>query len=199
MDKETHRNRIRRAIEALGAAALMDKSRTACQNLCSTSEFQQAKVVMIFLSLPNEVDTSTAVVRAFEDGKTLVVPKVLWRPRRLVPVILASLDCPMKVDSYGLREPIGAETISPGKIDLVVTPGLAFDRSGRRLGRGGGFYDRFLKTAGLDAPYCGLALEAQVTDSVPVEQHDVALDMLVTDSSVRHFNGVPRDNRRADS
>ena len=154
---------------------------------------------MIFLSLRNEVDTSVAVTRALDEGKTVVVPRVVWEARRLVPIVLSGLDCPMQTDHYGLREPIETEPISPDKIDLVVTPGLAFDLHGRRLGRGGGFYDRFLKTPSLTAPSCGLALAVQLIDQVPTERHDVTLDMLVTDSGVWRFNGMPDDGSQPDS
>ncbi len=69
-------------------------------------------------------------------------------------------------------------------IEVVVTPGLAFDRKGNRLGRGGAYYDRFLASPGLNATICSLAFAEQMVDEVPVDAHDRAVDFLVTDEGI---------------
>lgn len=194
MDKATARRELHRRITAIDPAQRNAKNRTICEHLCGTEEFAGAHVIMMFLSLDHEVETSAAITHAFDQGKTIVVPRVLWRARRLVPIILTSLACPMKIDRYGLREPIDAEPLAVTQIDLVVTPGVGFDRQGRRLGRGGGFYDRFLRDSGVAAVTCGLAFEEQIMPSVPVQNHDIAIDMLITDAGVSRFGTGPNAN-----
>jgi len=186
--KRAARRHLRRAMAGQGAELLGEKSRAACERLCTTHEFQQANVVMLFLSLANEVETTAAVSRALSHGKTVAVPMVLWQENVMVPVRLESLECEMAEDRYGLRHPVDAVEIATAQIELVVTPGLGFDDKGNRLGRGGGFYDRFLKLVNANAVTCGLALEEQLIPQVPVLAHDVAVHMLVTDKTVRRFN-----------
>ena len=95
---------------------------------------------------------------------------------------------PMEISRYGLRNPSGNEIMDVAQIDMVVVPGLGFDESGDRLGRGAGFYDRFLASHNFKGIRCGLAFEDQLMASVPVDEHDMRLDMLVTDQKVRRFN-----------
>jgi 5-formyltetrahydrofolate cyclo-ligase len=74
------------------------------------------------------------------------------------------------------------------EIDLVVTPALAFDREGNRLGRGGSYYDRFFANEELKAPRCGLAFAEQLVDSIPATRSDKPVDFLVTDERITYFN-----------
>jgi len=162
-------------------------SQAACNRLCRTAEFGAARVVMMFLPLPKEINTGFAVERALEQGKVMAVPKVLWDAREMTAVRIADLNCEMRVDRYGLREPVSGDDIPIDQIDLVVVPGLAFDEHGNRLGRGQGFYDRFLSNSDCRAVLCGLSFEQQVVDELPTKKHDVKIDMLVTDQQVRRF------------
>jgi len=190
MAKKDARKQILDFLKSLPKDQLQQKSLVACEKLCAAPEYQQASVVMMFLSLVEEVDTTWALKSALADGKTVLVPGIDWNNHHLVPMKLTSLDCPMKDDRYGLRYPAHGEEMSINEIDFIVVPGLGFDEQGNRLGRGGGFYDRFLSHDGLKgvpALCCGLALEEQILEQVPVHQHDVRLHMLVTDQQVRRF------------
>ncbi|MEA3225492.1 MAG: 5-formyltetrahydrofolate cyclo-ligase, partial [Planctomycetota bacterium] len=90
--------------------------------------------------------------------------------------------------SSGLRNPISGVPVPFGEIDLVVTPGLGFDNKGHRLGRGGAYYDRFFANTNLKAVRCGFGFTEQILDSVPVTDHDVPVNMLVTDEQVIYFD-----------
>ena len=164
-------------------------SQSACERLCRTAEFDKAKVVMLFLPLGKEINTGFAVERAFEQGKVVVVPKVLWADREMAAVRMVSIDCEMRAGRYGLREPVSGGNVPIDQIDLVVVPGLGFDAHGNRLGRGGGFYDRFLSNSDCRAVLCGLGFERQVIDELPTKKFDVKMDMLATDQQVRRFWG----------
>ena len=98
-----------------------------------------------------------------------------------------SLDDSMSVGRYDIEEPADGEPWPADNIDLIVVPGLAFDTSGGRLGKGGGFYDRFLVQPGMHALTCAVAFAEQMIETVPAEPHDRRVDMLVTDEAVLRF------------
>jgi 5-formyltetrahydrofolate cyclo-ligase len=88
----------------------------------------------------------------------------------------------------GIREPVSGMPVPVMDIDLVIVPGLGFDQRGNRLGRGRGFYDRFLSHRDFRGRSCGLSLEEQFVDEVPADDLDVRIHMLVTDQRVRRFD-----------
>ena len=142
---------------------------------------------MVFLSLQAEVNTSPIVLRAWQDRKRVLAPKVSWSQRRMMPVEIRSLTEDLGMSQMGLREPVCGIPFPSSTIDLVIVPGLGFDEYGGRLGRGRGFYDRFLAHPEFTGVACGLAFEEQLTASVPIGPLDRHVDMLVTDKKVRRF------------
>ena len=191
MEKAMMRQRLRGELSELAKPELLARSAAACERLCALEEFDRAQVVMMFLSLPYEVETTSAVSQALASGKTVAVPKVNWNDHVMGAVELKTLDCEMTQDRYELRYPVQAQPVAPARIDLVVVPGLAFDDKGNRLGRGGGFYDRFLGGDMGAATTCGLALQGQLIEQIPIDVQDIPLNMLVTDSRVWRFNHQP--------
>jgi len=187
MDKRILRQQVKNTLKQLSAAQLQKKSRDACKNLCLTEEFRRARVIMLFLSLEREIDTTFALQTAFSEEKTVLMPKVIWDDSKIVPVRLKTLNFECELDRYGLRNPIQAEIVPVGEIDLVVVPGLAFDARANRLGRGGGFYDRFGADPALRACRCGFAFHEQLLPDVPADPMDLPVDMLVTDRQILHF------------
>ncbi len=187
MDKAELRSKLQSSLLAVGAEQRDRKSRLACERLIATEQFQAASTVMLFLSLRHEVDTSEAILGAWQLGKTVAVPKVSWEQRHMIAVQLNSLDTGLETEASGLRSPTAGLPVPLGDIDLVVTPGLGFDRQGNRLGRGGAYYDKFFAHERLKACKCGFAFSEQLIDSVPVTDHDQPMDLLVTDAEIVHF------------
>ena len=146
-----------------------------------------ARVVMLYLSTREEADTAPLALRAWQDGKTVVVPKVSWDQRRMLPVEITTLQTGITTTGPGIKEPIAGKPIPTDYIDLVVVPGLGFTPTGHRIGRGMGFYDRFLAQSDFSGLSCGLAFSEQIIDTLPVLAHDMPLGMLVTDQAVRRF------------
>jgi 5-formyltetrahydrofolate cyclo-ligase len=163
------------------------KSVQACALVQTTLEWQQAQCVMLYLSTPEEVDTATLALRAWQTGKTVAVPRVSWDQRRMLPTEITSLTDGITSNARGIREPEAGKPVPLDLIDLVIVPGLGFSQSGFRIGRGMGFYDRFLAQPGFMGLACGLAFEEQLVDNVPVLDHDIPLGMLVTDRQVKRF------------
>jgi 5-formyltetrahydrofolate cyclo-ligase len=182
------------------AIALLDKdtrqsaSATACARMMQLELFDQASVVMLYMPLSDEVDLLPLALRCFQMGKTVCVPKVDWQRKDMTPAEVMSFDdhC-MEVDEHGVRSPRDGRPIVISSIDLVVVPGLAFDARGNRLGRGGGYYDRFLKRLPPMTATVGLAFDVQIIDDVPVDERDIRVDMVVTD---RRLTVSPRASSR---
>ncbi|MHC4157475.1 MAG: 5-formyltetrahydrofolate cyclo-ligase [Planctomycetota bacterium] len=188
MEKEQLRSKLQKCLLEMSAEQRSEKSRRACRNLVSTPQFKNASAVMLYLSLPHEVDTSEAILYAWQLGKIVSVPKVSWQQRHMIAVQINSLETGFSTSASGLRNPVTGVPMPFEEIDLVVTPALGFDKKGHRLGRGGSFYDRFFANDELRAPKCGFAFTEQVVDSVPVTRTDVPVDFLVTDEEVVYFN-----------
>jgi 5-formyltetrahydrofolate cyclo-ligase len=146
------------------------KSVIACELISHSDEFRSARNIMLFLSMPQEVDTASLALRAWQSEKTVIVPTVSWEQRRILPVEISSLQTNMRVTGLGVREPVAGK---PVPIDLI--------------GHGMGFYDRFLAQEGFVGLACGFGFEEQVLAELPVLDHDMPLDMLVTDWGVRRF------------
>jgi len=185
--KPVVRKLLRERLAAMNEASRHEKSQAACSLLIGCPEFAAAEVVMLYLSMPSEVDTAPLALRCWQQGKTVVVPSVSWHQRRILPVEINSLQSGLSTTEHGVREPVAGNPIPVELVNLVVVPGLAFTGQGHRLGRGMGFYDRFLSQADFMGLSCGLAFEEQIVDSIPVLDHDISLGMLVTDRSVRRF------------
>ena len=184
MKKVELRRQLQKCLLLLPEEQRNDRSRKACANLVSTTQFQEASTVMMYLSLPHEVDTSEAILHAWQLGKTVAVPRISWQQRHMLPVGITSLETGFSTGVGGLRNPVSGVPIPFGEIDLVVSPALGYDRHGNRLGRGGAFYDRFFANHELTASRCGLGFAEQVVDSIPVADGDEPVDFLVTDEGV---------------
>ena len=146
--------------------------------LAGTSEYREATTVMAFVGGRGEPDTESLFARVSAEGKTLVLPSVVGGG--LVPRLVGQGLAP---GAFGIPEPQG-EQVAPFGLDLVLVPGLAFTRDGKRLGQGGGHYDRFL--AGLP-PSCatvGVCFAEQMVDDLPEEPHDRKVRLVITDDEI---------------
>lgn len=185
--KKELRQRFRKLLAAMPASDVLTKSAQACERLVAAPEYRKAEIVLVFLSLQTEVDTTPLVLRAWQDRKRVLAPKVSWEQRRMLPVEIRSLSHDLTTTQLGIREPTTGPPIPIPLIDLVIVPGLGFDEEGNRLGRGRGFYDRFLAHPEFCGVSCALAFEEQITDSIPADLLDVRVDMVVTDQKIRRF------------
>lgn len=147
-------------------------------------ELRSTRTVMAFWSFGSEVHTSGLIEALHAAGKRVVLPRV--DGREVAAVVYVPGD-PTTPTSFGAMEPTSAEIVGPTEIDVVVAPGVAFDRNGGRIGYGGGFYDRFLRTVRADTPVIGLAFAVQLVDEIPRGEHDRLVDVVVTEEElIRH-------------
>jgi len=153
----------------------------ARRHLAGMRAYQGAACISCYVSVKNEMDTLGLIARALGDGKRVGAP-VAEAGGHLTHREVSSLDM-LEPAGFGLLEPpASAPEIQPRAFDLVVVPGLAFDRGGYRVGYGAGYYDRFL--AETRATRVGLCYAFQMLDRVPSETHDQPVDFVVTDSGV---------------
>lgn len=185
--KKELRQRLRKIVAEIPPEQQETKSLRACHRLFELPEYAKAELIMVFLSLPGELDTSALVLRAWQNRKRVLAPKVSWSQRRMMPVEIRSLTDDLATGQMGIREPVSGIPFPSSLIDLVIVPGLGFDEFGHRLGRGRGFYDRFLAHPEFKGVACAMAFEEQMTAGVPVGPLDRMVDMLVTDEKVRRF------------
>jgi 5-formyltetrahydrofolate cyclo-ligase len=185
--KNEFRTRFRAMLAAMSDEEITAKSAEATRRLVATKEYRKAQVVMVFLSLPREVDTTQLVLHAWQQRKRVAAPRVSWEQRRMLPIEINSLSDDIAETRFGLHEPVRGLPIPISEIDLVIVPGLAFDELGNRLGRGRGFYDRFLSNPDFRGSACAFAFDKQLTGAVPAGPLDRQVDMLVTDLRVLRF------------
>lgn len=188
MTKKEQRQHLRAAIAQISPEGIHQRSVQACSLLSSTQEYKKAEIIMVFLSLPNELDTTPLVLHAWRDMKRVLAPKVSWEQRRMLPIEIQSLSDDVSESPLGIREPGRGVPFPVANIDLVIVPGLGYDLHGNRIGRGRGFYDRFLAHRDWHGVACALAFEEQVVDQVPTDALDRQVDMLVTDKAIRRFS-----------
>ena len=159
-------------------------SAAICARAGALPEFARATTVMLFASFGSEVDTSSLIAQALGDGKKVCLPRVL-KPRLMAAYRVTDPFMDLAPGAWGILEPRdGLPEIPPYAIDAVIVPGAAFDAAGRRCGYGGGFYDAYLPGTRRGTPRIALAFDLQIVDDLPCEAHDLAVDIIVTETRV---------------
>lgn len=179
--KKAIRAEVLAARNAIPAAERARRSEAIAKRLVALPDVAEASTVMVFSSFGSEVDTAPIIERLAARGARVLLPRIM--DREMHAVAYAPGD-PVTTAPFGAREPRDGEPVDPREIDVVVTPGLAFDRHGNRVGYGGGFYDRFLKETRSDVPRVGLCFALQVLGEVPQGQADQPVTHIVTEEGL---------------
>jgi 5-formyltetrahydrofolate cyclo-ligase len=176
--------------------ALPDKdelSRIICDRLVTLPEYQHARTVMYYVDVRSEVRTRHYLPTALRHDKRIVVPYCVEGELELF--LLRNMD-ELAIGMYRILEPkvelrnLTEKRVSVNELDLIIAPGVAFDRNGGRMGHGFGYYDKLLQHARLDTPLVALAFECQLFPEIPTEAHDVFMDKIITEANV--YNGKGR-------
>ena len=185
-DIRTVKKEIRTAMKARLAAVSQNETLSASKSVLARLEnldqWNRADTVLAFLSMKDELDTTPILRAVLEQGKTLAVPKVAGAD--LIFYQISDLEKDVAPGAFGILEPvpglsaIDVKTLSE-KHSVALVPGLAFDKENFRLGRGKGFYDRFLASAGDSLFKIGVGYSFQLMESVPKEPHDLWLDAVI--------------------
>jgi 5-formyltetrahydrofolate cyclo-ligase len=173
---------------ALTAVERCQMSAAIAKHVCAMPAFRNSPTVMLYMALPQEVQTAAILAESRRQGKRVTVPVV--KPHGLIAAELPAGQPELQPGSLGILEP-AADTaiISPDDINCVLVPGIAFDRRGARLGFGKGYYDRFLCRLPAATHVCGLAFSLQIVEHVPDMPHDVPVQSLATEQGVLPCKG----------
>lgn len=158
------------------------KSEVIRQKLLSERFFRDAHVVMFYVSAPEEVDTHRMIDEALKSGKRVVVPYCVKQTRDIIASELRDPASELESGVYGIYQPkkSALREIPLGEIDLVIVPGVAFDQKNGRLGRGKGYYDRFLKKLDPRTLTVGICFDFQYVNTLPSESHDSPVHKVIT-------------------
>ncbi|PLX98615.1 MAG: 5-formyltetrahydrofolate cyclo-ligase [Desulfuromonas sp.] len=180
MPKNLLRQKLLKQRQRIDGSDCLRRSDVIQQALLNRPEYQDAELLALYAPIRNEVQTSALFSAARKVGKRVCFPRVQGDSLEFFEVD----DCSaLKPGSFGIAEPLDGKPVSVAAIDLMVVPGVGFDRLGYRLGYGRGYYDR-LVNSGRPAVMAGLAYEIQIVEELPKEDHDVRLDLLVTDNGI---------------
>jgi len=177
--KSDLRRALAARIDAL-APAVRQRHDTAIRNRAlALPELAAAGACLGYVPLPDEIDTLPLVQTLLERGVHLGLPRVEAEAGAMAVHAVTDLHGDLATGTYGVREPrADLPRIAPDTLDVILVPGRAFATDGRRLGRGAGYYDRFL--AGAPALRVALAYEEQILDDVPADEHDLPVHVLIT-------------------
>ena len=187
------RAKVRARRAALTPRRIRQASARIQRAVTKLTEWVAARRVCVYLALPNEVRSRALLKACWKTGKQVLVPAYRKKIMRYNLARLRAGD-PLKAGHYAVPEPAHPRWAGPARVDLAIIPGLAFDRTGGRLGHGLGYYDRLLAGTALRQAFkVGLALECQMVRRVPMNARDVRMDAVVTDQAVyrRRKSGRP--------
>ncbi|WP_217490462.1 5-formyltetrahydrofolate cyclo-ligase [Lentibacillus jeotgali] len=189
MDKSELRSDIIEKLQSLSAAERNDIEQLLAENLLTSEIWKQSSVIGITISHGFEWNTKLIIEKAWENGKQICAPKCLPKERKMDFYRINSYD-QLEVVYYNLQEPKPRETekITKHHIDLLVVPGLLFDKQGYRIGFGGGYYDRFLTD--FTNKKLSLAANMQVVDKIPAASFDIPVDDVITESGFLRQGGL---------
>lgn len=189
--KATMRQELSARRKAMSPELLDSRGLKIQSRFLATPYYQRARTVALYAPIRGEVPTRDILTAALADGKTVCYPLSHVHGRILSFRIVTS-ENELEPGRLGVREPTHAsELVAVDRIDLFVVPGLGFTRDGKRLGRGGGYYDSTLRAASETSRRVGLAFSDQVVDELPSTTDDVAMDLVVTEAET--YRGLVRE------
>ncbi|XP_043931900.1 5-formyltetrahydrofolate cyclo-ligase [Protopterus annectens] len=184
--KQALREEIKKKVATLSEQNKARQSFLVTEKVIAHPSYQNAQRIAVFLSMQDEVQTEGIIKHAFQSGKQCFIPRYMARSHHMDMVKLASIEeiKSLPLTTWNIHQPAFEDTreeaLASGGLDLVLMPGLAFDKNGNRLGRGKGYYDVYLQRClqhPNGKPYTlALAFKEQICDSVPVGESDIQID-----------------------
>jgi 5-formyltetrahydrofolate cyclo-ligase len=174
-EKKEIRREVRRRIAGIDVPSRALAAERIFSQIETLEPFREARCIALFAAMKDEVPTDFALRRWRDMGKRIVVPRVEGDVMRFYDYAPER----MQTGAFGIEEPMGDEECSCTDIDLMIVPARAFTRRGERLGRGGGFYDKYMSLNGFRAYKVGIAFSCQIFDAIPTDAHDIIVDEVV--------------------
>lgn len=189
--REELRNKGRKLRDSLPMFWRQEASMRICNALLAQQCIEKFSIFMVYCSFRSEVDTRQICNKLLQQKNTVAVPVALPENHDLQPVRFESVSTPLLPGFMGIPEPFVEKEnlLAPEHIEVILLPGLYFDRHGNRLGYGGGYYDRFLLNKAPQAVRIGLAFSEQIINTLPSLPHDQKLDMLISEREILLWPG----------
>lgn len=189
MEKEELRKEILKKRMNLSDKEVSDKSLKITDSIINLKEYKKSLLIMCYVDFKKEVSTKVLIKQALLTKKRISVPLItgsLGVKNSMIASEILCFEKDLEVGKYGIYEPKSEciKQIEPKEIDFVIVPGVAFDLKRNRIGYGAGYYDRFLRLLRPDCLKVGVAFEEQLIKEVPINEFDVALDMLITNQRI---------------
>ncbi len=172
--KQKIRQESKARVRAIGTEEKASKSALIFSRIAALPSLKSAKVVALYASLPDEPQTAE-IIEQLSRSHHIVLPRVSGEDMDFYPYEADNI----KSGAFGISEPQSADAISPAEIDVIIVPGVAFTRSGKRLGRGKGYYDKYLSREGFHATKIGVCYKEQLAEDIPDEPHDILMDDVI--------------------
>jgi len=184
--KKTLREQFLTKRKALSTIEIKNKSDQIQHRLISLPWYRSARTILFYVSFDKEVDTHPMIKEALRNGKTVLVPKTNPQNKTICASELLCWD-DLTLGAYSIQEPREdcVRKVPASSVELLIVPGVVFDLCGNRIGYGMGYYDRLLKDT-IHAHSIGLAFECQIIKSIPAEEHDEKVEMIVTEDRSIH-------------
>ncbi len=184
MSKERIRKKIEDQRRALDFQWLETASARVVENFQALEVFQSSETVALYMAIGGEVELGPLFSKCWKLGKRTCIP-LFNAEAKIYEMAEVSAVTEYRTGHYGIREPLSPALLPMADIDLVAVPGVAFDRKGNRLGRGGGYYDRLLE--GFSGVSAAVAFDFQILPNIPCEAHDKPVDALATETNLLMF------------
>jgi 5-formyltetrahydrofolate cyclo-ligase len=179
-EKRALRQTVRERLRGLPTTEQAAASAAARELLLKQPLWREARSLLFYAPLAGELDVWPLLEPALAAGRLVALPRFDPQTGAYLPCQVRSLSGDLVLGQFGIREPAQGCPSVTIRLDLILVPGVAFDLHGRRLGRGKGFYDRFL--AEVRGTTCGVAFDEQIVPRVPVEPHDTVVNCILTPS-----------------
>ena len=189
MNKQLIRANISACKKNFSSQTISELSQNICDRLARTDVFQNARCIAFYFGLKDEVQTSV-LIEEWSDKKRIALPVISGND-----INFHAFTGKEKLHKgvFDIQEPTSTDIIPPEDIDVFIIPGVAFDRNGNRLGRGKGYYDRYLTC--INKPIIGICFDFQLIDSIPTENHDVKMSMVITEKEILKVKPSPQTLR----
>jgi len=186
MNKVEIREKILKKRLSLSSEEIKDKSHQIFLNLVKTIEFLNSQNIMFYVATRSEVQTEEMIKASLKMGKNIFVPIILSDCINLAPSRLIDFDKELEKGKKGILEPKKEyHRLFPSEnIELMILPGIAFDLTGNRIGRGLGYYDNFLKKISPSAKLIALAFEMQIVKKIPAGKDDIPVHKIITEKRI---------------
>lgn len=185
LTKKEIRQQILKQRNEMTFEEIQEYSSNICLRIKELEIYKKAKNICLYMPVNNEVDITLLADDAWEDGKTLWLPKT---SENMMGFFKFNHDTALSAGTYGVLEPVSDEKLEPDAETLVLMPGVAFSPDGGRVGYGGGYYDKYLNKWDI-CKTAAVCFSFQILEELPMEEHDVKPDIIVCETGcINEYN-----------